>query len=64
MLDLLGDEGLMEAPSEAEMEPEDLTQDPLNFPAGRDLRLQNLARGAWPGNVGPTSRAGRLVARA
>ncbi len=23
----------------------DLTRDPLNFPAGRDLRLQNLARG-------------------
>jgi alpha-D-ribose 1-methylphosphonate 5-triphosphate synthase subunit PhnI len=25
--------------------PPDLTRDPLNFPAGRELRLQNLARG-------------------
>jgi len=35
VLDLLSDEGLMEPPS----------RDPLSFPAGRDLRLQNLARG-------------------
>lgn len=45
VLELLGDEGLIEAPSAPNAEPEDLTQDPLNFPAGRDLRLQNLARG-------------------
>ena len=45
MLELLGAEGLIEAASGEAAEPEDLTQDPLNFPAGRDLRLQNLARG-------------------
>jgi alpha-D-ribose 1-methylphosphonate 5-triphosphate synthase subunit PhnI len=45
VLELLSSEGLMEKPSVAEKEPDDLTQDPLNFPAGRDLRLQNLARG-------------------
>lgn len=45
VLELLGAEGLMEQPSQASGEPGDLTQDPLNFPAGRDLRLQNLARG-------------------
>jgi alpha-D-ribose 1-methylphosphonate 5-triphosphate synthase subunit PhnI len=45
VLELLGAEGLMEQPSSAEEAPQDLTQDPLNFPAGRDLRLQNLARG-------------------
>lgn len=45
VLEMLGAEGLMEKPSQEEGEPADLTQDPLNFPAGRDLRLQNLARG-------------------
>jgi alpha-D-ribose 1-methylphosphonate 5-triphosphate synthase subunit PhnI len=45
VLELLGSEGLMESPSAELGEPGDLTQDPLNFPAGRDLRLQNLARG-------------------
>jgi alpha-D-ribose 1-methylphosphonate 5-triphosphate synthase subunit PhnI len=45
VLELLGSEGLMENPSADLGEPGDLTQDPLNFPAGRDLRLQNLARG-------------------
>ena len=45
VLELLGAEGLMEQPSAAAAEPGDLTQDPLSFPAGRDLRLQNLARG-------------------
>lgn len=45
VLELLGEEGLMEQPSQDGGEPGDLTQDPLNFPAGRDLRLQNLARG-------------------
>lgn len=45
--DLLGDEDLIER--EAGADPEtpvgDLTRDPLEFPAGRDLRLQALARG-------------------
>ncbi len=45
VLELLGAEGLMEQPSQGSGEPGDLTQDPLGFPAGRDLRLQNLARG-------------------
>lgn len=45
VLELLGAEGLIEQPSGADAEPGDLTQDPLDFPAGRDLRLQNLARG-------------------
>ena len=47
VLSLLSDEGLMEPPSSEafDKEPEDLTRDPLSFPAGRDLRLQNLARG-------------------
>lgn len=45
VLELLGSEGLMESPSAEPGEPGDLTQDPLNFPAGRDLRLQNLSRG-------------------
>jgi alpha-D-ribose 1-methylphosphonate 5-triphosphate synthase subunit PhnI len=45
VLDLLGREGLIEKPSGDDHEPGDLTQDPLSFPAGRDLRLQNLARG-------------------
>ncbi|MEP4768848.1 MAG: carbon-phosphorus lyase complex subunit PhnI [Roseibium sp.] len=45
--DLLGDEGLIEAdPVTDEDAPVgDLTRDPLSFPADRDLRLQNLARG-------------------
>ena len=45
VLELLGQEGLMELPSDGDDAPGDLTQDPLSFPAGRDLRLQNLARG-------------------
>jgi alpha-D-ribose 1-methylphosphonate 5-triphosphate synthase subunit PhnI len=45
VLEMLSAEGLMETPSGEDKIPEDLTQDPLNFPAGRDLRLQNLARG-------------------
>jgi alpha-D-ribose 1-methylphosphonate 5-triphosphate synthase subunit PhnI len=45
VLELLGAEGLMESPSQEQADPGDLTQDPLSFPAGRDLRLQNLARG-------------------
>ena len=43
--DLLGDEGLIEADGEATGQPGDLTREPLAFPAGRDLRLQALARG-------------------
>ena len=47
VLDLLADEGLMEPPSGDDVfdEPADLTRDALSFPADRDLRLQNLARG-------------------
>src|SRR5262249_16749471 len=46
--DLLASDDLIEpsAPSdEAERPAGDLTRDPLSFPAERDLRLQNLARG-------------------
>jgi alpha-D-ribose 1-methylphosphonate 5-triphosphate synthase subunit PhnI len=44
--DLLGQEGLLESnPPECGSEPGDLTRQPLDFPAGRDVRLQNLARG-------------------
>jgi len=44
--DLLGGEGLIEpSPRFAGAEVPDLTQAPLTFPAGRPLRLQNLARG-------------------
>lgn len=45
--DLLGAAGMLEP--DAEPHPEgkvgDLTREPLDFPADRDLRLQNLARG-------------------
>jgi alpha-D-ribose 1-methylphosphonate 5-triphosphate synthase subunit PhnI len=45
--DLLVDDDLIErSPAgEANGEVGDLTREPLSFPAGRDLRLQNLARG-------------------
>jgi alpha-D-ribose 1-methylphosphonate 5-triphosphate synthase subunit PhnI len=45
--DILGHDGLIESSPKAEPDVEigDLTREPLNFPAGRDLRLQNLARG-------------------
>jgi alpha-D-ribose 1-methylphosphonate 5-triphosphate synthase subunit PhnI len=43
--DLLADSGLIEHAAPAEGEVGDLTREPLSFPAGRDLRLQNLARG-------------------
>jgi len=46
--DLLASDDLIEpsaAPGECECPPGDLTREPLGFPAGRDLRLQNLARG-------------------
>ncbi|HML09249.1 MAG TPA: carbon-phosphorus lyase complex subunit PhnI, partial [Stellaceae bacterium] len=41
---LLGDEGLIEQHAGG-AEPGDLTRDPLRFPAPREVRLQNLARG-------------------
>lgn len=44
--DILADDGLIEeAPAEDGAPVGDLTRDPLDFPADRDLRLQNLARG-------------------
>ncbi|WP_299478210.1 carbon-phosphorus lyase complex subunit PhnI [uncultured Roseibium sp.] len=45
--DLLGDEGLMEPDPITDVDAPvgDLTREPLAFPADRDLRLQNLARG-------------------
>jgi alpha-D-ribose 1-methylphosphonate 5-triphosphate synthase subunit PhnI len=44
---LLGGQGLIEANAKADGEAPvgDLTRDPMNFPADRDLRLQALARG-------------------
>lgn len=44
VLDLLGKEGLIQAESPEENQPFDITQEALKFPAGRDERLQNLAR--------------------
>jgi len=43
--DILDHEGLIEGDGSAAGEPGDLTREPLTFPAGRDLRLQALARG-------------------
>jgi alpha-D-ribose 1-methylphosphonate 5-triphosphate synthase subunit PhnI len=45
--DILGAEGLMEAetPPEGDPRPFDLTREPIAFPAGRDVRLQSMARG-------------------
>ncbi len=43
--DILGHEGLLEADGPTDAEPGDLTREPLSFPAGRDVRLQALARG-------------------
>ena len=43
--DILGREGLLEADGPIDAEPGDLTREPLSFPAGRDVRLQALARG-------------------
>jgi alpha-D-ribose 1-methylphosphonate 5-triphosphate synthase subunit PhnI len=42
---ILGHEGLIEGDGTDSAEPGDLTRQPLKFPAGRDLRLQALARG-------------------
>lgn len=43
--DVLGEQGLIEPSGAGDDLPGDLTRQPLTFPAGRDLRLQNLARG-------------------
>lgn len=45
--DILGQEGLMEPelPPDGDPRPFDLTRDPVEFPADRDVRLQALARG-------------------
>ena len=43
--DILGHEGLIEPDTRENTEPGDLTREPLAFPAGRDIRLQALARG-------------------
>jgi alpha-D-ribose 1-methylphosphonate 5-triphosphate synthase subunit PhnI len=47
VLDFLNTEGLIEDESipPGDPEPADLTREPLHFPASRELRLQNLARG-------------------
>jgi alpha-D-ribose 1-methylphosphonate 5-triphosphate synthase subunit PhnI len=47
VLDILGSEGLVEpvADGATGTVPEDITRQPLDFPAGRDVRLQVLARG-------------------
>jgi alpha-D-ribose 1-methylphosphonate 5-triphosphate synthase subunit PhnI len=45
VLELLGQEGLIEPSPASNTAPGDLTEDPLEFPASRELRLQNLARG-------------------
>ncbi len=46
VLDLLDQEGLIEAESAScgDPEPHDLTREPMRFPASRAARLQNLAR--------------------
>jgi alpha-D-ribose 1-methylphosphonate 5-triphosphate synthase subunit PhnI len=43
--ELLAREGLMQREAMDDTEPADLTRKPLSFPAGRDVRLQALARG-------------------
>lgn len=43
--ELLARGGLIEEEKESDGEAGDLTREPLSFPANRDLRLQNLARG-------------------
>jgi alpha-D-ribose 1-methylphosphonate 5-triphosphate synthase subunit PhnI len=47
VVDLLGQEGLLEphVPPEGDPDPTDLTREPVAFPADRATRLQNLARG-------------------
>ncbi|HMA75512.1 MAG TPA: carbon-phosphorus lyase complex subunit PhnI [Xanthobacteraceae bacterium] len=43
--DLLANDDLIEPSPISEARAGDLTREPLSFPAGRDMRLQNLARG-------------------
>ena len=43
--DILGRQGLLEPDFASDATPGDLTREPLMFPAGRDVRLQALARG-------------------
>jgi alpha-D-ribose 1-methylphosphonate 5-triphosphate synthase subunit PhnI len=43
--DLLANDDLIEPSPVSEAPAGDLTREPLSFPAGRDVRLQNLARG-------------------
>lgn len=47
VLDILGDEGLIESETAApgDPAPQDITRDAVAFPAGRDVRLQSLSRG-------------------
>ncbi len=45
VLDILGQEGLIEPDVACDKPPGDLTREPLAFPADRDVRLQALARG-------------------
>ena len=45
LVDILGRDGLVESEAEGEGAVADLTRAPLDFPVGRDLRLQSLARG-------------------
>jgi alpha-D-ribose 1-methylphosphonate 5-triphosphate synthase subunit PhnI len=47
VLDFLNAEGLIETerPLDGDPAPSDLTREPLRFPAEREVRLQNLARG-------------------
>lgn len=46
VMDILAAQGLVERPAPADHTPVgDITRDPVSYPAGRDVRLQNLARG-------------------
>jgi len=45
ILDFLNQEGLIQQEENTDISPEDLTRQPLETPASRALRLQNLARG-------------------
>lgn len=45
VMDILADEGLMDQDTPEDGTVGDITRDPLTYPANRDIRLQNLARG-------------------
>lgn len=45
ILSLLNKDGLIQDEIASDKEPGDITREPLSFPAGRDVRLQALARG-------------------